>query len=63
MVAEIDPVAVVPSAGPPPKSSRVLWLAVYNTLSLRLNGAMSKQHHTTVNNNGPSGVVDGVCAF
>lgn len=37
-------------------------LTVYKGLSLRLNRPMSMRHNMTVNNNGPSGVVDGVCA-
>lgn len=41
---------------------RDLRLTVYKGLSLRLNRSMSTRPNMTVNNNAPSGVVDGVCA-
>ncbi len=41
---------------------RDLRLTVYKGLSLRLNRPMSTRPNMTVNNNDPSGVVDGVCA-
>lgn len=41
---------------------RDLRLTVYKGLSLRLNRPMRTRANMTVNNNDPSGVVDGVCA-